>query len=356
MLNLPMETKKIILSNKETRELIAKAQSGNKDAKDRLVEFNIRLVMHVTMRFENRGYDLEDLFQVGTIGLIKAINKFDLNYNVKFSTYAVPMICGEIQRFLRDDGIIKVSRLQKELGYKVIRMENEFVVKFGRKPTEYELAEELETTPEEIILAKETLKISKPESIYTVVHEDDGDSITLMDRIYYESNWEEKFLLNTSLDCLDERSKLIIKLRYFNDRTQTEVAEILGISQVQVSRLENAAIKSLRIEMGVEKVRKKNTSKDVKSELIRLYNEGKEKREIMSILNIGSSNYNNAISRYIKEGLVERRPRNKMLIQFNQFKSLASQGKSKEEIMDIMKINKHVFWRLNGEYKKKNLA
>ncbi len=225
------------LTNEEVKYYIKKSQTGDQDAKDILVERNIRLVWSVVQRFLNRGYDQEDLFQIGCIGLLKSIDKFDLTYQVKFSTYAVPMIIGEIQRFIRDDGSIKVSRSLKELGHK-IRREKELLSKaFGRSPTISELACSLEITPEEVIHAEEAVK--QPHSIHETVYENEGDPITLLDQLAEdEEKWFDKLLIEEVLKNLGKREQLIVYLRYYQDKTQSEVAERLGISQVQVSRLE----------------------------------------------------------------------------------------------------------------------
>ncbi|MFD2116018.1 RNA polymerase sporulation sigma factor SigF [Paenibacillus yanchengensis] len=234
------------LDDAEVKRLIALSQSGDMAARDKLVESNIRLVWSVVQRFINRGYEPEDLFQIGCIGLLKSVDKFDLSYDVKFSTYAVPMIIGEIQRFLRDDGTLKVSRSLKETANKVRKMKDELSKTLGRLPTLSEVAEALELTPEEVVFAQEANK--PPTSIHETVFENDGDPITLMDQIADDSQdrWFEKLALNEAIEALGERERLIVYLRYYRDKTQSEVASRLGISQVQVSRLEKKILQSIK--------------------------------------------------------------------------------------------------------------
>lgn len=233
------------LSDEKIRELIASSQAGDKDARDLLVEKNIRLVWSVVQRFLNRGYDPDDLFQIGSIGLIKSIDKFDLTYDVRFSTYAVPMIIGEIQRFLRDDGSVKVSRSLKEIGNKVRKKKDEMTKKLKRTPTINEISEELGITPEEVVHAQEAAK--SPQSIHETVFENDGDPITLLDQISDKhNNWFDKLSLEEAIRSLDDRERLIVYLRYYQDKTQSEVADRLGISQVQVSRLEKKILMDIK--------------------------------------------------------------------------------------------------------------
>ena len=209
----------------------------------------MRLVWSVVQRFLNRGYEPDDLFQIGCIGLLKSVDKFDLSYDVKFSTYAVPMIIGEIQRFIRDDGAIKVSRSLKEVGNKVRRAKDELAKKLGRVPTVNELSEYMELDVEEILLAQEA--VLTPTSIHETVYENDGDPITLLDQISDndEENWFDKIALKEAIEGLEEREKLIVYLRYYKDQTQSEVAQRLGISQVQVSRLEKKILKQIKDQM-----------------------------------------------------------------------------------------------------------
>ncbi|WP_405101326.1 RNA polymerase sporulation sigma factor SigF [Oceanobacillus sp. FSL H7-0719] len=249
-LNLKVNTRKEKLSDVQVKDLIYQSQNGSKEARDFLVEANVRLVWSVVQRFMNRGYDPDDLFQIGSIGLIKSIDKFDLSYDVRFSTYAVPMIIGEIQRFLRDDGSVKVSRTLKETGNKIRRTKDILTKKFGRSPTVNEIADELEITIEEVIHAEEASRT--PHSIHETVFENDGDPITLLDQLALEdTKWFEKLSLEEAIQNLSERERLIVYLRYYKDQTQTEVAERLGISQVQVSRIEKKLLQEIKSFLGI---------------------------------------------------------------------------------------------------------
>ncbi|ASF39754.1 MULTISPECIES: RNA polymerase sporulation sigma factor SigF [Halobacillus] len=239
------DTTKERLSDHNVKELIRRSQAGDQDARDFLVEKNTRLVWSVVQRYLRRGYDQDDLYQIGCIGLLKSIDKFDLSYDVRFSTYAVPMIIGEIQRFIRDDGTVKVSRSLKELNHKVRGKKEELMKVYGRSPTVNELAEALGMTREEIVQAEEVGR--SPQSIYETVYENEGDPITLVDQIAEEEdNWFEQITLQDVLSRLEKRERLIIYLRYYKDQTQTEVAERLGISQVQVSRLEKKILADMK--------------------------------------------------------------------------------------------------------------
>ncbi len=237
-----------ILSNEKMREYIYKAQQGDTAARDLLVERNVRLVWSVVQRFLNRGYDPDDLFQIGSIGLIKSIDKFDLSYEVRFSTYAVPMIIGEIQRFIRDDGSIKVSRSLKEMANKIRRKREELTKELGRSPTISEIANSLDISSEEAVHALEAAK--NPQSIHETVFENDGDPITLLDQIADESDsWFEQMTLEEAIRELSDRERLIVYLRYYKDQTQSTVAKRLGISQVQVSRLEKKILEEMKMNM-----------------------------------------------------------------------------------------------------------
>ncbi|MCM3586445.1 RNA polymerase sporulation sigma factor SigF [Mesobacillus maritimus] len=237
------------LKDHEVKELIKRSHEGDQEARDLIVQKNMRLVWSVVQRFLNRGYEPDDLFQIGSIGLLKSVDKFDLSYDVKFSTYAVPMIIGEIQRFIRDDGTVKVSRSLKEMANKIRKAKDELSKTYGRIPTVNELAEFLELTPEDIILAQEASRI--PSSIHETVYENDGDPITLLDQIDNgeEGRWFDKIALKEAIMELDEREKLIVYLRYYKDQTQSEVASRLGISQVQVSRLEKKILQQMKTRM-----------------------------------------------------------------------------------------------------------
>ncbi|WP_138204650.1 RNA polymerase sporulation sigma factor SigF [Haloimpatiens lingqiaonensis] len=229
-------------------ELIKLAKQGDKKALDEVVQNNLPLVSAVTKRFMNRGYDYEDLFQIGSIGLIKAIKNFNPEFNVKFSTYAVPMMMGEIKRFIRDDGIIKVSRNVKLLAQKIHYDKEKLTKKLGREPTIQELSDFSNVDVDEILIAMESS--SKPQYLYDVIHQDDGSPVMLIDKIGEKGQEDEditdKLLLKEVLGELNKRSRQIIMLRYFKDKTQVEVAKMLGISQVQVSRIEKKVLKILK--------------------------------------------------------------------------------------------------------------
>jgi RNA polymerase sporulation-specific sigma factor len=232
----------------EVAKLIQAAHDGDKAARDKLVADNMGLIWSIVRRFAGRGHEMEDLFQIGSIGLLKAIDKFDLSYDVKFSTYAVPMITGEIKRFLRDDGMIKVSRSLKEIAYKAKTAKEAMNNRLGREPTIDELAEELGICVEELAVALESG--AEVESIYKTIYHGDGNTISLIDKIEETENDNEKLLnrivLQELISALEPQEKRIITMRYFLDKTQTEIAKELGISQVQVSRLEKKILKSMR--------------------------------------------------------------------------------------------------------------
>ncbi|MGD6804079.1 RNA polymerase sporulation sigma factor SigF [Rossellomorea vietnamensis] len=239
------------LKDTEVKELIQLSQEGDQSARDTIVQKNMRLVWSVVQRFLNRGYEPDDLFQIGCIGLLKSVDKFDLSYDVKFSTYAVPMIIGEIQRFIRDDGTVKVSRSLKEMGNRIRRTKDELSKAFGRVPTINEIAAHLELSPEEVVMAQEASRA--PSSIHETVYENDGDPITLLDQISDNSDqkWFDKIALKEAIRELDERERLIVYLRYYKDQTQSEVADRLGISQVQVSRLEKKILHNMKDKMNL---------------------------------------------------------------------------------------------------------
>ncbi|WP_349672629.1 RNA polymerase sporulation sigma factor SigF [Lacrimispora sp.] len=232
----------------ETMRLIQMAHDGDKAARDRLVTENFGLIWSIVRRFTGRGYEPEDLFQIGSIGLMKAIDKFDLSYEVKFSTYAVPMITGEIKRFLRDDGIIKVSRSIKEMGMKVKNMREELVYRFGREPTVEEIAREIGASKEEVAASIEAG--AEVESLYRSVNKNDENSLLLIDKIEEESSAQEELLnrmvLRELLTDLSDKDREIIIRRYYYNETQSQIADKLGISQVQVSRLEKKILKQMR--------------------------------------------------------------------------------------------------------------
>lgn len=240
-----------------TKELILRAHEGDKEARDRLVMENMGLVYSVSRRFIGRGCELEDINQIGTIGLIKAIDKFDDSFDVRFSTYAVPMIAGEIKRFLRDDGMLKVSRSIKENGYRIKKASDELISKNGREATVEELAAATELSVEDVVMALDAN--TDVESIYRTVYQGDGSEIYLVDKITMADNaatsqgslpQQEKMLdiimLRQLLGELDETERKLISLRYYKEMTQSAVAAELGISQVQVSRLEKKILQKLR--------------------------------------------------------------------------------------------------------------
>ena len=239
-----------MLTQSEMRTLIAKSQAGDQLARKRMIEGNTRLVWSIVQRFASRGVELDDLFQIGCIGLMKSIDKFDLQFTVKFSTYAVPMIIGEIQRFLRDDGMIKVSRSIRELNFKIRHASDEFLKVNERMPTTKELAQILDVSVDDIVLAADAMR--DPNSIYEQLYERDGDSIILLDQVRDErSEMAFSYLpLKDVVSRLDLREQMIIYLRYQLDYTQTEIAERLGISQVQVSRLEKKILQHLKATLG----------------------------------------------------------------------------------------------------------
>ncbi len=248
-LDVKQDKKNRYLNDKEMKELIRRSQEGDQTARDTIVEKNMRLVWSVVQRFLNRGYEPDDLFQIGSIGLLKSVDKFDLSYDVKFSTYAVPMIIGEIQRFIRDDGTVKVSRSLKELGNKVRKTRDELSKDLGRNPTVNEIATKLGISAEEVVMAQEAVRA--PSSIHETVYENDGDPITLLDQIsdQGDSKWFDQIALKEAIQTLNERERLIVYLRYYKDQTQSEVATRLGISQVQVSRLEKKILQDMKTQM-----------------------------------------------------------------------------------------------------------
>lgn len=239
---------KELLSHEETIELIKKAKEGDMEAKNKLVEYNVGLIKSVLRGFINRGYEAEDLFQIGSIGLLKAIDKFDTSYDVKFSTYAVPMIVGEIKRFLRDDGIIKVSRSLKQTANKAKYTKEILSKKLGREPTIQEISDELNIDREDVIMALESSY--HPDYLYDVIHQNEGNPLYLIDKVSFDDDNEkeiiDKIVLQELLGELKERDRQVIMLRYFQDKTQVEVAKLLGISQVQVSRIEKRIIEEMK--------------------------------------------------------------------------------------------------------------
>lgn len=232
----------------DNSQLILLAKDGDKEAMNILIEMNLPLVSSISKKFLNRGYDYEDIFQIGSIGLVKAIKNFDNKYNVKFSTYAVPMIIGEIKRFIRDDGMIKVSRNVKSLARKIHFDREILTKKLGREPSVEELSEYAGICKEDIVFAIESA--SGVSYLYDTIHQDDGSPVLLIDKL--SENGEEdsgminKIALKEALRGLDDKSRQIIMLRYFKDKTQVQVAKLLGISQVQVSRIEKKVLLQMK--------------------------------------------------------------------------------------------------------------
>ncbi|MBQ6807812.1 MAG: RNA polymerase sporulation sigma factor SigG [Firmicutes bacterium] len=237
-----------VLSNEKTMDLFRRMQQGDTEAREELISGNLRLVLSVLQRFNNRGENADDLFQVGCIGLIKSIDNFDLSQNVRLSTYAVPMIIGEIRRYLRDNNAIRVSRSLRDLAYKAMQARDALVNSLGREPKVEEIAAKLDLPTAEVLFALDA--IADPVSLYEPIYNDGGDPIYVMDQVRDEKNsdrvWTEAFNIKEGLSKLGEREKKIINLRFFVGKTQMEVAEEIGISQAQVSRLEKGALLQLR--------------------------------------------------------------------------------------------------------------
>lgn len=231
-----------------TLALIGRSHQGDKEARDTLFKENTGLIYSVAKRFLGRGVEMEDLFQIGSIGLLKAVDHFDPSYEVRFSTYAVPMIVGEIKRFLRDDGILKVSRSLKENCGRIYQAKEKLEKELGREPGLDEIAAEVELSLEEVILALEST--AEVESLHKTIYQGDGNDISLMDRLSEKENGQEQALdrifLDEMLQSLDARERQLIGMRYFQNRTQTEIAAELGVSQVQVSRMEKRILKKLK--------------------------------------------------------------------------------------------------------------
>lgn len=233
----------------ETLELIVLAQAGDEEATERIIKENSGLIWSVVKKFAGRGYEADDLYQIGAIGLLKCIRKFDMSYDVKFSTYAVPMIIGEIKRFLRDDGMIKVSRPMKELAGKARYMQEALTNRLGRTPTISELADEVGATVEDLIVAMEAGM--EVESLYATIHQGDGGPIYLIDKLNNDKSDEmvDLIALKQIIGQLKTKERQVIWMRYFQDKTQVEVAKEIGVSQVQVSRIEKKILKVMREQM-----------------------------------------------------------------------------------------------------------
>ena len=236
------------LSREEKAELFIKIKNGDTKAREEFVKGNLRLVLSVIQRFNNRGENVDDLFQVGCIGLIKAIDNFDLSQNVQFSTYAVPMIIGEIRRYLRDNNAIRVSRSLKDIAYKALYTKERLINENSREPTIAEIAKELELPEEDVVFALDA--IADPVSLFEPIYHDGGEAIFVMDQVRDEKSndesWLENIAISEAMKHLGEREKHIVNLRFFQGRTQMEVADEIGISQAQVSRLEKNALRQMR--------------------------------------------------------------------------------------------------------------
>ena len=237
-----------VLKSSETAELLRRSKSGDKQAREALIEGNLRLVLSVIQRFTNRGESVDDLFQVGCVGLIKAIDNFDISQPVKFSTYGVPMIVGEIRRYLRDNSAIRVSRSMRDTAYRVLQVRERLIAENQREPTVEQIAKELELPREDVVFAMDA--IADPVSLYDPIYDSGGDAICVMDQVGDTKNTDEQWLehlaLSNAISDLNEREKKILSLRFYAGKTQMEVAGEIGISQAQVSRLEKNALGKIR--------------------------------------------------------------------------------------------------------------
>ena len=237
-----------LLSKKEKEELFVKIKAGDEEARNTFIKGNLRLVLSVIQRFYGRGEAADDLFQVGCIGLIKAIDNFDLSQNVQFSTYAVPMIIGEVKRYLRDNNSIRVSRSVRDLAYKSIQFREKYTKEHGKEPRIEEIAKELGVTKEEVAFSFDA--IQDPLSLQEPAYNDGTESIYIMDQVKDSKNtdesWTEKMAIESALDKLNEKERMIVVKRFFDGRTQMEVANEIGISQAQVSRLEKSALNHIK--------------------------------------------------------------------------------------------------------------
>jgi RNA polymerase sporulation-specific sigma factor len=237
-----------VLKENEMRQLLLNMKGGDEASREKFIKGNLRLVLSVIQRFNNRGENVDDLFQVGCIGLIKAIDNFDLSQNVKFSTYAVPMIIGEIRRYLRDNNSIRVSRSLRDIAYRALQVRDKLVTENNKEPTISQIAKELKVPREEVVFALDA--IQDPVSLFEPIYHDGGDAIYVMDQISDNKNLDDSWLENISIKeamkKLNDREKLILSLRFFDGRTQMEVADEIGISQAQVSRLEKTALRHMR--------------------------------------------------------------------------------------------------------------
>lgn len=236
-----------VLPEKEKMRLLKLVKDGDQKARDQLIQGNLRLVLSVIQKFTNRGESLDDLFQIGCIGLIKSIDNFDISQNVRFSTYAVPMIIGEIRRYLRDNSSVRISRSMRDIAYKAIQIKERMINENNKEPTIEEIAQEMEVPSENIVLALES--IVEPVSLYEPVFSDGNDTVYVMDQIgdkNDDNNWLDEIALKQSIRDLNKREKQILSLRFLKGKTQMEVANEIGISQAQVSRLEKGAMKKVK--------------------------------------------------------------------------------------------------------------
>lgn len=237
-----------LLTSSETKELFNKVKEGDKEAREKLINGNLRLVLSVIQRFCGRGENADDLFQVGCVGLIKAIDNFDTSLDIQLSTYAVPMIIGEIRRYLRDNNMVRVSRSVRDLAYKVLQVKERISREKGKEPTIEEIAKELEVEKEDVVLSLDA--IQDPVSLQEPVYNDGAESLYIMDQVKdkknTDENWAENITMNEALKKLNDKERMIIDKRFFLGRTQMEVAEEIGISQAQVSRLEKTAIDHIK--------------------------------------------------------------------------------------------------------------
>ncbi|MCF2596294.1 RNA polymerase sporulation sigma factor SigG [Pseudoflavonifractor phocaeensis] len=240
-----------VLKSEETQALLVRAKAGDKQAREELISGNLRLVLSVIQRFANRGENADDLFQVGCIGLIKAIDNFDINLQVKFSTYGVPMIVGEIRRYLRDNSTMRVSRAMRDTAYKVLQAKEAYMAKHQREPSVDEIAKTLDLKREDVVFALDA--ILEPVSLYEPVYSDSGDTVCVMDQVKDSRNtdemWLERIALKEAVARLSERERKILSMRFFQGKTQMEVSGEIGISQAQVSRLEKNALRQIRKEL-----------------------------------------------------------------------------------------------------------
>lgn len=238
-----------VLKSSETRELLIKSHEGDKEAREKLISGNLRLVLSVIQRFNNRGENPDDLFQVGCISLMKAIDHFDVNQGVQFSTYGVPMIIGEVRRFLRDNNSVRVSRSMRDTAYKAIQCKEKLTAENGKEPTVEEISRELDMKREDVVVALEA--IVEPVSLYEPVFSDGGDTIYIMDQVGdgNDGDWLEEIAIKQAIRNLGEREKKILSMRFLDGKTQMEVANEIGISQAQVSRLEKGALGKIKKEI-----------------------------------------------------------------------------------------------------------